>query len=149
MFMAKAKHDWAKLDPRIDTLKAQGWTDTQIAKDLNLGRQTLVDHLRSRESVHLGAPETIEVIEVPQETPEHPGALDGSRRLKGHADATRNVGDRRGGHRHGHPDHPGVGWVRLGALGKRHIGERKHGYGTVGGAWRLHDTGKMRYGTIG
>jgi hypothetical protein len=40
--MAKAKHDWAKLDPRIDHLKAQGWTDTQIAKDLSIGRQTLV-----------------------------------------------------------------------------------------------------------
>ena len=75
--MAKAKHDWAKLDPCIDTLKAQGWTDTQIAKDLNLGHQTLVDHLRSRESVHLGTPETIEVIEVPQETPGHPGTLEG------------------------------------------------------------------------
>jgi transcriptional regulator of acetoin/glycerol metabolism len=51
--MAKAKHDWAKLDPRIDTLKAQGWNDTQIAKELNIGRQTLVDHLRACESVHL------------------------------------------------------------------------------------------------
>jgi hypothetical protein len=75
--MAKAKHDWATLDPRIDHLKAQGWTNTQIAKDLNIGRQTLVDHLRSRESVHLGTPEIIEVIEVPQETPEHPGTLEG------------------------------------------------------------------------
>ena len=54
--MAKAKHDWAKLDPRIDTLKAQGWNDTQIAKELNIGRQTLVDHLRACESVHLGTP---------------------------------------------------------------------------------------------
>jgi hypothetical protein len=75
--MARAKYDWAKLDPRIDHLKAQGWTDTQIAKDLNIGRQTLVDHLRSRASVHLGTPETTEVVEVPQETPEHPGTLEG------------------------------------------------------------------------
>jgi hypothetical protein len=75
--MAKAKHEWAKLDPRIDKLKAQGWTDTQIAKELNIGRQTLVDHLRSRASVHLRTPETTEVIEVPQETPEHPGTLEG------------------------------------------------------------------------
>src|SRR5918999_4834678 len=75
--MAKAKHNWAELDPRIDTLKGQGWTDTQIAKELNIDRQTLVDHLRSRESVHLGTPETTEVIEVPQETPEHPGTLEG------------------------------------------------------------------------
>jgi hypothetical protein len=75
--MARAKHDWTKLDPRIDHLKAQGWTDAQIAKDLNIGRQTLGDHLRSRASVHLGTPEISEVIEVPQETPEHPGTLEG------------------------------------------------------------------------
>jgi hypothetical protein len=75
--MAKAKHDWAKLDPRISNLKAQGWTDTQIARDLHIGRQTLVDHLRSRESVHLGTPETPEVVEIPQETPGHPGTLEG------------------------------------------------------------------------
>jgi Bacterial regulatory protein, Fis family len=79
--MAKAKHDWAKLDPRIDTLKAQGWNDTQIAKELNIGRQTLVDHLRACESVHLGTPETTEVIEVPQETPEHPGTLEGYQKV--------------------------------------------------------------------
>jgi hypothetical protein len=75
------KHDWSKLDPRIDNLKAQGWTDTQIAKDLHIGRQTLVDHLRSRESVHLGTLETTEVIEVPQEIPEHPGTLEGYREV--------------------------------------------------------------------
>jgi hypothetical protein len=75
--MAKAKHDWAKLDPRIDALKAQGWTDTRIAKDLNIGRQTLVDHLRSRELVHPSTPETAEIIEVPQEILEHPGTLEG------------------------------------------------------------------------
>jgi hypothetical protein len=73
----KAKHDWSKLNPRIDNLKAQGRNDTQIAKDLGIGRQTLVDHLRSRESVPLGTPETTEVIEVPQEIPEHPGTLEG------------------------------------------------------------------------
>jgi hypothetical protein len=60
--MAKAKHDWVKLDPAIDQLKAQGWNDTQIAKDLGIGRQTLVDHLRSR------APSTPRV---------HPGTLEG------------------------------------------------------------------------
>jgi hypothetical protein len=79
--MAKAKHNWAKLDPRISNLKVQGWTDTQIAKDLRIGRQTLVDHLRSRESVHLGTPETTEVVEVPQETLEHPGTLEGYQEL--------------------------------------------------------------------
>jgi transcriptional regulator of acetoin/glycerol metabolism len=47
------KHDWSKLDPLIDNLKAQGWNDTQVAKDLGIGRQTLVDHLRSRELVRL------------------------------------------------------------------------------------------------
>jgi hypothetical protein len=75
--MPKAKHEWATLDPRIDNLKAQGWTDTQIAKDLGISRQTFVDHLRSRESVHPSTPETTEVIEVPQETPGHPGTLEG------------------------------------------------------------------------
>jgi hypothetical protein len=50
--MARAKHDWAKLDPHIDNLKAQGRTNTQIAKELSIGRQTLIDHLRSRELVH-------------------------------------------------------------------------------------------------
>jgi hypothetical protein len=77
MAMAKTKHNWVRLDLRIDNLKAQGWNDTQIAKDLGIGRQTLVDHLRSRESVHPGTPETTEVIEVPQETPGHPGTLEG------------------------------------------------------------------------
>jgi hypothetical protein len=75
--MAKAKHDWAKLDPRIDHLKTQGWTDTQIAKELNIGRQTLVDHLRSRESVHLSTLKTTDITEVPQDTPGHPGTLEG------------------------------------------------------------------------
>jgi hypothetical protein len=75
--MAKAKHDWAQLDPHIDHLKTQGWTDTQIAKELNIGRQTLVNHLRSRASVHLGIPETTEVIEVSQDIPGHPGTLEG------------------------------------------------------------------------
>jgi hypothetical protein len=79
--MTKAKHNWARLDPRIDNLKVQGWNDTQIAKDLGIGRQTLVDHLRSRESVHLGTPETTEVIEVPREIPEHPGTLEGYREV--------------------------------------------------------------------
>jgi hypothetical protein len=63
--MAKAKHDWQKFDPLIDNLKAQGWNDTQIAKDLGIGRQTLVDHLRSRAP---GAPT------AHPSTPEHPGA---------------------------------------------------------------------------
>ena len=75
--MARGKHDWTTLDPRIDSLKGQGWTNTQVAKELNIGRQTLVDHLRSRELVHLGTPKTTEVIEVPQETPGHPGTLEG------------------------------------------------------------------------
>jgi hypothetical protein len=46
----KTRHDWTKLDPLIDKLKAQGWNDTQIAKDLGIGRQTLVDHLRLHEA---------------------------------------------------------------------------------------------------
>lgn len=62
--MAKAKHDWSKLDPLIDDLRAQGWNDTQIAKDLSIGRQTLVDHLRAREAgtptEHQGTPEHVE-----------------------------------------------------------------------------------------
>jgi hypothetical protein len=65
--MAKAKHDWSTLDPLINNLKAQGWNDTQIAKDLRIGRQTLVDHLRSRDP---GIPEV-------QHTREHQGTLEG------------------------------------------------------------------------
>ena len=65
----KIRRDWTNLDPLIDNLKPQGWNDTQIAKDLGLGRQTLVDHLRSRGAIgtpteHLG-------------TPEHQGTLEG------------------------------------------------------------------------
>jgi hypothetical protein len=75
--MAKTKHDWAALDRRIDSRKAQGWNATQIAKELGIGRQTLVDHLRSRELVHPSISETAEIIEVPQETLEHPGTLAG------------------------------------------------------------------------
>jgi len=65
----KTRHDWSKLDPVIDQLKAQGWNDSQIARDLGIGRQTLVDHLRSRGAFgtpteHLG-------------TPEHQGTLEG------------------------------------------------------------------------
>jgi hypothetical protein len=70
--MAKAKHDWMKLDPLIDDLKAQGWNDTQIAKDLGIGRQTLVDHLRSREPAH---PSTPEYSGVPQEHLDFPGLV--------------------------------------------------------------------------
>jgi hypothetical protein len=66
--MAKAKHDWHKLDPLIDNLRGQGGNDTQIAKELGIGRQTLVDHLRSR------APGT---PEVHSGTPEHQGTLEG------------------------------------------------------------------------
>jgi hypothetical protein len=36
-----------------------------------------VDHLRSRASVHLGTPETTEVIEVSRDIPGHPGTLEG------------------------------------------------------------------------
>jgi hypothetical protein len=66
--MAKATHDWKTLDPHIDHLKAQGWNDTQIAKDLGIGRQTLVDHLRRRD------PSTPPAYVG---TPEHPGTLEG------------------------------------------------------------------------
>ena len=80
----RIRRDWTKLDPLIDNLKAQGWNDTQIAKDLGLGRQTLVDHLRSRDTAstptahqgtleHSGVPEEdLDVSEsAPQSTPEH------------------------------------------------------------------------------
>lgn len=46
----KTKHEWAKVDPAIDRLKDQGWNDTQIARDLGISRQTLIDHLRRRGS---------------------------------------------------------------------------------------------------
>jgi hypothetical protein len=75
--MPKAKHDWATLDPLIENLKAQGWTDTHIAKDLGINRQTFVDHLRSRELVHPSTPKPTDITEVHQGTPEHPGTLEG------------------------------------------------------------------------
>jgi hypothetical protein len=80
----KIRHDWTKLDPLIDHLKAQGWNDTQIAKDLRIGRQTLVDHLRSREPgtpiahpstpVHQGTLEEYQEVieEVHQSVPDAP-----------------------------------------------------------------------------
>jgi hypothetical protein len=74
--MPKAKHDWSKLDPLIDNLKAQGWHDTQIAKDLGIGRQTLVDHLRSRGPVHQDTPKRTDITEEHQSTPKHLGTLE-------------------------------------------------------------------------
>jgi Bacterial regulatory protein, Fis family len=75
------KHDWTTLDPLIDQLKAQGWNDTQVAKDLGIGRQTLVDHLRAREPVHLSTPERTDSTEVHQDTPEHLGTLEAHREV--------------------------------------------------------------------
>ena len=66
--MTKTKYDWTMLDPKIDRLKAQGLNDTQIARELGLGRQTLVDHLRHRATA--GTP-----TEYPG-TPEHHGTLE-------------------------------------------------------------------------
>jgi hypothetical protein len=78
--MPKAKHDWHKLDPLIDNLKAQGWNDTQIARDLGIGRQTLVDHLRSRApgtpTAHPSTPEHLRTPE-PTDPPAHQGTLEG------------------------------------------------------------------------
>jgi hypothetical protein len=64
----KTRHDWTKLDPLIDRLRENGFNDTQIAKKLSIGRQTLVDHLRSRDP---GIPE------VHSDTPEPQGTLEG------------------------------------------------------------------------
>jgi hypothetical protein len=101
--MAKAKHDWAKLDPRIDNLKAQGWNDTQIAQDLGIGRQTLVDHLRSRAPstpmVHPGTPEhhgvPQEHLDFPEtahhRTPEHTDIPEHLGTLEGHQEVTEDV----------------------------------------------------------
>jgi hypothetical protein len=97
----KIRRDWSKLDPAIDQLKAQGWNDTQIAKDLGIGRQTLVDHLRSRQDAgtptahqstpeHFGVPQ--EHLDVPQtahpRTPEHTEPP-GHRDTQGHSKGTR------------------------------------------------------------
>ena len=89
------RRDWSTLDPLIDTLKAQGWNDTQIAKDLGIGRQTLVDHLRARGSStatadegipehsgvppeHLDRPDSAhQSTAEPAGTPEHQGTLEG------------------------------------------------------------------------
>jgi hypothetical protein len=85
--MPTAKHDWHKLDPLIDNRKAQGWNDTQIAKDLGIGRQTLVDHLRSRAPgtptahpstpEHPGLPQEHLRAPEPTEPPAHQGTLEG------------------------------------------------------------------------
>jgi hypothetical protein len=75
----KTRRDWSKIDPLIDNLKAQGWNDTQIAKDLGIGRQTLVDHLRSRDpGTPTGHQSTPEHIDIPNTQPNlsdavHPG----------------------------------------------------------------------------
>jgi hypothetical protein len=101
--MPKRGPDWKQLDPLIARLREQGFNDTQIAKDLRIPRQTLVDHLRSREpgtpTVHPGTPEH---SGVPQEhldfpgmvhlsTPEHtePSAHQGT--LEGHQEVMEDV----------------------------------------------------------
>jgi hypothetical protein len=73
----KTRHDWTTLDPLIDNLKAKGRNDTQIAKELGIGRQTLVDHLRSRELVHLSTPGSTHSTVVHQGIAEHQGTLEG------------------------------------------------------------------------
>jgi transcriptional regulator of acetoin/glycerol metabolism len=45
MARGHTRRDWSMIDPLIDNLKAQGWNDTQIAKDLGIGRQTICVHL--------------------------------------------------------------------------------------------------------
>lgn len=67
--MTQVKHDWTTLDPRIDHLRAQGRNDTQIARELGVSRQTLIDRLRRRAST--GTPTE------DSGTPEHPGTLEG------------------------------------------------------------------------
>jgi hypothetical protein len=99
--MAKGKHDWAKLDPLIDQLKGQGWNETQIAKDLGLGRQTLVDHLRSREPVPHGTPEHSGVppehFDLPKmehpSTPEPTEPLEPHGTLEGHREVMEDVSE--------------------------------------------------------
>jgi hypothetical protein len=50
--MPQTKHDWATLDPRIDTLKANGHTDSHIARELGVPRETLLHHVRVRQRAH-------------------------------------------------------------------------------------------------
>jgi hypothetical protein len=75
--MPKRTPDWARLDPLIDRLRDKRFNDTQIARELGVARQTLVDHLRSREPVHLSTPKSPDTTEVHQSTPEHQGTLEG------------------------------------------------------------------------
>jgi hypothetical protein len=101
--MPKGKHDWTKLDPLIDNLKAQDWTDTQIAKDLGISRQTLVDHLRSRAPstpmVHPGTPEYHGVPpehlgvqeSIHHSTPEHTDIPEHLGTLEGHQEVMEDV----------------------------------------------------------
>lgn len=102
----KIRRDWTKLDPLIDNLKAQGWNDTQIAKDLGLGRQTLVDHLRSRDTAstptaHQGTPEHSGIPQghlgfgesAHQSTSEHTGALEHPGTLEGHQEVMEDISE--------------------------------------------------------
>jgi hypothetical protein len=79
--MPKRTPDWERLDPLIDRLREDQFNNTQIAKELGIPRQTLVDHLRSREPVHLSTPERTSITEVHQSTPEHPGTLEGHQEM--------------------------------------------------------------------
>jgi hypothetical protein len=99
----KIRHDWSKIDPLIDNLKSKGWNDTAIARDLGIGRQTLVDHLRTREPgtprVHQGTPEHSGVPQEHQEsfesahlsTPEHTGQSEHQGTLEGHQEVMEDI----------------------------------------------------------
>jgi hypothetical protein len=93
--MAKIRRNWAELDPLIDRLKHEGFNDSAIARELGLGRQTLVDHLRTREPrtptvhpstpVHSSVPQEHQDLPDPAHSgppedtdiPERPGTLEG------------------------------------------------------------------------
>jgi hypothetical protein len=88
--MTKTKHDWTMLDPKIDRLRAQGLNDTQIARELGLGRQTLVDHLRHRATAgtpteYPGTPEHHGTLEAHPGIPEHQGTLEGHPGTQAHS----------------------------------------------------------------
>jgi hypothetical protein len=98
------KHDWNKLDPLIDNLKAQGWNDTQIAKDLGIGRQTLVDHLHSRNAgtpkahpsvpIHQSVPEQMDIPESGhRRTPEHTDPPIHQGTLEGHQEVMEDIAE--------------------------------------------------------
>jgi hypothetical protein len=58
------KYDWPTLDPQIDALVAGGTDLANIARRLNLPRQSLVDHLRKRHGIVVSVQKPVQKIDT-------------------------------------------------------------------------------------